>query len=63
MFYFLVYAKPIYIQLVRNSELFGKIFVNENDLCEWKCFSVFFYVYVQLWNERSEESVCLLYQF
>lgn len=34
MFYFLVYAKPIYIHLVRNSELFGKIFVNENDLCE-----------------------------
>lgn len=37
MFYFLVYARPICIQLVNNLELFvplAKICVNENDLCE-----------------------------
>lgn len=45
MFYFLVYARPICIQLVNNLELFvplAKICVNENDLCEWKYSSFFF---------------------
>lgn len=58
MFYFLVYAIPVCIQLGSSSELFIPL---GKDLCEWECFSFFFYVYVQPWNKRSEESVCLLY--